>query len=362
MRSVRRWGGGAVVILIVLGLAAGEAAAQGKPLQKVRFLFAGAARYVAFAPTTVAKYLGFFEEEGLDVDILGVAGSAAALQQLVAGQVEFAAPSPEPVITGREKGLKAKYVYLMYRKNIYSVAVPADGPLKGWADLKGKTLGVQSLASGAVPMVKAMLQSAGMRSDDVTFVAVGQGAQAATVLKTGKVDGLALWDAEYATSETLGLKFRFLTTPEAQRLFSNGIVVREDYLRQHPEVIVGAGRAQAKGTVFVLENPELAVRIHWKVFPESKPTGVDEAKAIQDQLHILKARLANFDFKPEDKLRKWGYMFPEEWQAFVDFMLSEHMISTKIPASDLYTNQFIDQMNQFDAGKIRELARTYKLK
>jgi len=70
-----------------------------------------------------------------------------------------------------------------------------ESPIRKDVDLKGKAIGVGSLASSAVGYMKALVAEAGLDPNkDVTFLPVGMGAQAAMALKMGKVDLISLVD------------------------------------------------------------------------------------------------------------------------------------------------------------------------
>ena len=97
------------------------------------------------------------------------------MQQLAAGNLQIVSLGPEEIVIGREKGVKIKGFYVQARETIYRLVVPADSPLQKVADLKGKTIGVPSLASGSVPFAKALVASVGIDPEkDVKILAVGR--------------------------------------------------------------------------------------------------------------------------------------------------------------------------------------------
>ncbi len=55
-------------------------------------------------------------------------------------------------------------------------------------------------------------------------------------------------------------------------------------IRDNPKMVVGMCRGIAKAVHFGLHNPDAAVRIHWKLYPQSKPQGSDEAKLLRVDL------------------------------------------------------------------------------
>jgi NitT/TauT family transport system substrate-binding protein len=353
-------------MLSAMGLAAVGAAAprlawaQAKPLRKVTFVFPVGAMPSRYAPWIAAQDLGFFAEEGLDAQFLNSAGGLIAIQQVASGQAEFALSPTDGVITARARATPVRYFYNWQTHVIFSVAVPADGPIRGVADLKGKQIGVQGMGSAAVPYAKAVVRSAGLDpAGDVTLIAVGIAAQAATALQQKRVDALALWDTEYAAMELLGFKFRFFGHPRLQDLPGGGLLARDDYLQANPDVIRGFGRAFARGNVFCFENPEAAVKIYWRNYPQAKPRGKDDAAALREAVHVFRAAMKNLtrDDKPD---KRWGHFAEAEVQRYIDFLLAEKVIEARLPARDIYTNDFVDHFNSFDAAKVREMARGYR--
>ncbi len=353
-------------VLGAMGLAAVGAAAprlvraQAKPLRKVTFVFPIGAMPSRYAPWIAAQNLGFFAEEGLDVQFLNTAGSLISIQQVASGQAEFGLSPSDGLIAIRAKGTPVRYFYNWQTHVIFSLAVPAESPIRSVAELKGKQIGVQGMGSAAVPYAKAVVRSGDLDpASDVTLIAVGIAAQAATTLQQKRVDALALWDTEYAAMELLGLKFRFFGHPKLQNLTGGGLLARDDYIQANPDVIRGFGRAFARGNVFCFENPEAAIKIYWKNFPQAKPKGKDEATAMREAVHVFRAAMKNLT--RDDKAdKRWGHFAEAEVQQYIDFLLAEKVIEARLPARDVYTNDFVDHYNSFDAAKVREMARAYR--
>src|SRR5499426_3661736 len=140
---------------LVLAVVAGVGAAQDKPVRKVVFALTTKDISVGHAAhSSLPQALGYWKQEGLDVTVTSVEGSAAGMQQLAAGNLQIVSLGPEEIVIGREKGIKIKGFYVQARETIYRLVVPSDSPLQKVADLKGKTIGVPSLASGSVPFAK----------------------------------------------------------------------------------------------------------------------------------------------------------------------------------------------------------------
>src|SRR5438270_4967751 len=98
----------------------------------------------SFAPFAVAKYMGYFKEEGFDVSYVTVRGSNEAAMQISTGGADVAAASPVDEVIGLQPGkdLNTKFIYDLYYRNIWQLAVPEDSPIRQVTDLKGKKLAV----------------------------------------------------------------------------------------------------------------------------------------------------------------------------------------------------------------------------
>ena len=328
---------------------------------KVVYLLTSATPDVAQAPhSSVPVALGYWKDAGLDVQVQPFSGSTGAVQLVLAGSANLTMATVEPLIIGRQKGAKIVAIYNHVRAPIYTIAVPADSPVTGLKQLKGKTIGVLSLSSGAVPFAKAMLRGEGFDPEkDVNWVAIGQGAQAAHAVLTKRVDALAYWDWGYAVMENHGAKFRHFTSDATAGILSLALVANEDWIKANPDVAAKVAQGIAKGALFTLTNPEAAVRVHWKTYPGSKPTGVPEDKALAEAIHVLKARAEKYRVDNR-QVPRWGAFTRDEWVRTQDFLHENGMIPTKADVSEYYSEALLSRINDFDAAKVIEQAKTYK--
>src|SRR6185369_17020766 len=98
----------------------------------------------AAAPYAIATKLGWYRDAGIKVEIVPLPGSTDCVKSVATKDIHYALPSIEPVAIIRQQGIKIKNYYTAYQGNIYGIAVPEDSPIKTFADLKGKKIGVTS--------------------------------------------------------------------------------------------------------------------------------------------------------------------------------------------------------------------------
>jgi NitT/TauT family transport system substrate-binding protein len=314
----------------------------------------------AAAPFAIAIKMGWFKKDGIDVELIPLAGSADCTKTVVTREILFALPSVEPLAAARAQGVKAKIFYTAYQGNIYGIAVAQDSPVQKIADLKGKTIGVISMGSAGVPVAKALVAAAGLDPDkDVTIVSAGEGAQTAAMVRAKQVDALSQYDTQYAMVDNAGVKLRLLETKEIDRYPSNGFLALEETLKSRRKEAVAVARGYAMGTVFAIANPEAAVRILYEVFPQTKPTGKDEATAVRDDTKVIQARIANWKLDKAG-VKRWGENSEANYQAYADFLVKWHIVKDKVAGKDLITNELLDEVNKFDPAKVAAEAKAWK--
>jgi NitT/TauT family transport system substrate-binding protein len=311
-------------------------------------------------PFAIATKLGWFAKDGIKVELMPLPGSTDCVKFVATGDIQYALPSIEPLAIIRAQGVKAKTFYTAYQGYIYGIAVPQDSPIKRFADLKGKSIGVIAMGSAGMIVARALAASAGLNPEtDIRVVVAGEGAQTAALLRTGQVDALSQFDTQYAMVENAGIKLRLLPNPEIERFPSNGLVALEETLKSHRREAVALARGYAKGQLFAIANPEAAVRILWEVYPQSKPTGKDEATALRDDVKVLEARIKSWRLE-SGGVSKWGESSERNYAAYIEFLHKWGIVKDKVPARDLITNDLVAEINDFDPAKITAEAKAYK--
>jgi NitT/TauT family transport system substrate-binding protein len=349
----------AVGLFAALGIAA-AGSAEAQTLVRVGWC----ARTVssAAAPFAIATKMGWYGQAGIKVELVALPGSTDCVKSVATRDIPYSLPSIEPLAIIRPQGVKMKNFYTAYQGNIYGIAVPDESPIKTFADLRGKRIGVTSMASAGVIIARALAAMNGMNPDrDISIVVAGEAAQTAALLRSGQVDALSQFDTQYALTENAGAKLRMLDTSAIKRFPSNGFVALEETLQNKRAEAVAVTRGYAMGTLFAINNPEAAIRILWEVFPQTKATGKDEATALRDDIKTLEARAQNWRLEAGG-VTKWGENSAENYAGYVDFLVKNNVLKEKADVNDLITNDLIADINKFDVNEIVTMAKAYKMK
>lgn len=136
---------------------------------------------------------GYFEEEGIDLEMLLGQGSSAQLPSLSSGSIEFMLSSPTTPLLATTQGLDLKIVagYGKNRSEIVedSVAVlTAEGSdIESAKDLEGKVVAINALGSIGDIGIREAIELDGGDPDKVTFVQLGFN-EVAAQLESGEID------------------------------------------------------------------------------------------------------------------------------------------------------------------------------
>ena len=312
----------------------------------------------AAAPFAIAMKKGWYGK--LKVQLVPVPGSTDCVKLVATGDLPWSLPSIEPIPAARQQGVKAKIFYTAYQGNIYGLAVPKESAIQSVKDLKGKKIGVASMGSGGVPVARGILAMNGLNPDkDAQIVVVGEAAQAAALIRSGQVQALSLYDTQYALVENAGQPVRMLDSGPVARFPSNGFFALEETVRKNRGQAVALTKGYAMGTVFAVANPEAAVKIVYEIYPQTKPSGKTDEQALRDDVKTLLARAEHWKLEAGGVTR-WGESSVKDFDAYEDFLVRWKVIEQKVPATDVVSNELIDEVNRFDAAAVAAQARAWK--
>jgi NitT/TauT family transport system substrate-binding protein len=303
----------------------------------------------------------FYKDEGCKIEIVNLGGAAQSIQALLAGHVDTTAVSPPAFLNlvAKNPGIDMFFPYIWLRQVHWSVIVKPDSPLRELKELRGKTIGIRNQGDTGYIGARAMVKELGMNPDkDVEWVPIGEGGPAGQALHNDRVAAMAYWDGGISRIENAGFKVRHLpNTAGTKRLFGNGYAVRKSTFNEKKDLFTHFFRAMAKGTVFAHTNVELGVKLHWEIYPESKPKGKSDEESMREALNILNNRKDKWFPGEWDADKRFGAQSEDQWKAQVEFVDLEDKIKDVKP---FFTTEIIDEVNKFDREKIAKMAREMK--
>lgn len=354
----------ATLAALALLLSCPAAQAQAKPLKPVTIALGTQVVNVTYPWLTLPIALGYWKDEGYDVKIVTTGGSLQGIQQMVAGGVDFAQVNSTGLIQANTENNVAVRGLMGTGVIDWGVGVPQDSPVKTVADLKGKKIGIFSLGTGGMPLLKGYLRANGVNPDtEVQIIATGAGAPALEAMRTGRVQALMFWGSALTGFQNAGAKMRVLFDPAWRSLPDFTFATMQKTIDADPAMVEAIARGAAKATLFAQTDPECTRQIHWKHFPGGKPTGTDEATLAKWDLALLQTQLETMaDAQAMNGGKLIGAMSPAAYGRMQDVMLKDGLIKRTLPPeSMLYLKPgFVEAINRFDHNAVVEAAKACK--
>jgi NitT/TauT family transport system substrate-binding protein len=220
-----------------------------------------------FAGYYVAKDKGFYEEEGLDVEIKPGGPDIAPEQVIAGGGADVIVDWMGGALAARDKGVGLINIAQPFKKAGMELVCPKDGPVKTEADFKGKTLGVWFFGN-EYPFY-AWMNKIGMPTeggpDGVTVLKQSFDVQPLIQKQADCISVMTyneywqLIDAGYKPEDLIVFNY----TEMGNDLLEDGLYVLEDKLKDpaFEEKMVKFVRASMKGWKYATENPDEAADI-----------------------------------------------------------------------------------------------------
>jgi sulfonate transport system substrate-binding protein len=160
----------------------------------------GAEHSLVYLPWDVAKALGYFDAEGLDVTLIYTKGGTEAGLALMSGNVDYSGNAIDHAIAAADQGKSLVMISdFMDQPGLTLVTKPENkGKYPNAAALKGKTVGITSTGSATDVIAHWMAHRSGLARSDIKTVGVGGGATVMAAMQGGSVD-VALATDPYAT-------------------------------------------------------------------------------------------------------------------------------------------------------------------
>ncbi|MGJ9385862.1 ABC transporter substrate-binding protein [Salipaludibacillus sp. CF4.18] len=276
----------------------------------------------------VAQAEGYFEEEGLDVEI-SLPGESGADQVVASGQSDFGISAQETITEARIQDIPIVSIAAVIQHNTSGFASPADKNITSPADYAGKTYG-----GWGAPVEEAVIDSL-MRQEDADV-------EDLEIVNMGNTDFFTAierdvdfawiyyaWDGVQAELRDIDLNMQYLTDySEDLDYYTPVITTNESMIEENPETVEAFMAAVSKGYEYAIENPEEAADILIEAVPDL-------------DAELVQASQAWLSPKYQDDAEKWGIQDQEIWENYSNWMYENELIETELDAENAFTNDFL---------------------
>lgn len=251
-----------------------------------------------------ADRLGYFAEEGLELEILPGGPNVDGVASVASGRSNLGQVSSSPsLMLARSAGIPVKCVAAGYQQHPYTYFSLEKNPIRTPQDMIGKKIGTQ--ATGRI-LFRALLAKNGIPEDEVELVVIGSDM---APLMTGQVDAITGWKTNLNALSVLGDQRVDLTLWDAGiQLYANPFYTTDDVLAEHGDKVEAMIRAISRGWGWARENPEQAVDYLVERLPNLNRESELQAAPL----------VIGYSFNERTKEDGWGAMTGENWQAQID--------------------------------------------
>jgi putative hydroxymethylpyrimidine transport system substrate-binding protein len=273
---------------------------------------------------------GFFKQVGLDVKPEVPSDPSAPIKEVAAGRVDLAVSYEPEVLLAADRGLPVEAVASVVDSPLTSlISLPKAG-IASAADLQDKTVGTAGIPYQS-DYLDTILQTASLPSSAAKDVSVGLNLMPALI--GGRVDAIL---GGFRNIEGVDLRMRGLD-PRIVPVNQLGVptydelvlVARKSTVDDHPEAIRAFIEALARGTDHARAHAQEAANA---VLAAGKGLDPMQTRAEVDATLPLLA-------PPQG--RPYGYMDPNEWRAYAQWMAQHDLISGAPSPSDVITNELL---------------------
>ncbi|HJR91343.1 MAG TPA: ABC transporter substrate-binding protein [Acidimicrobiia bacterium] len=282
-----------------------------------------------FVGVYVAQELGFFADEGLDVEVRHSAGGGEHLQLLAAGEVDITTQDAAVLLQRRaDPGLPLVSIGLVGQRGQQAYVALAESGIESPQDWSGQSVGYKGTPP---PDVFAIMDAVGLDPDDVELINVGFDPRVLTerqvdvypVFKSNEPDTirgwgfeLNLWDAADYGVPTLGLAY----------------VATETEIAERPDVLGRFMRAAIRGIEHARDNREEAIDIVMRY--------VGEDGDADHQRFILDTELVDAvsDLTAANGL---AWQTAEQWEALQELLIEYEALAEPVEIDSVFTTEFL---------------------
>lgn len=204
---------------------------------------------VTMMPLAVAKERGYFQQEGLNVDLV-LMPAALTIKVLLSGDLDYATTVGSAVVAS-VRGIDVRVVMCFVDRPLFDLV--GNPAITSAADLKGRLVGISSRGGLIDVATRQMLKQSGVDPAQVTLLTVGGQSEMLVALKTGRILAGLLGPPQNFLAYREGLKNLGFAGAHI-RIPSTGVVAMREHLERTPERARRMLRALGRARGFAKEN------------------------------------------------------------------------------------------------------------
>ena len=282
----------------------------------------------------VAKELGYYDQNGLDVKIERGQGSGDTVKRVDLGTVDIGLADTGTLAVARANGAKVKVLAMIYSSSPNSIKTTEESGITSPKDLEGHTVGVPSGDAQRV-LWPAFALANGIDMEKVRLINVRPGSKTSALI-SNSVDAVFDWRVGNYGYWKAGLTpDKLVIIPWADfgiNPYGNALMASEKTIEENPDMIRRFLDATMKAWNWSLSNPDEAISILTKNVPAVKEEN-GLVRFVQDVRGLL-----DLDMIRSTRL---GWIDSARMEESVGYINKYFDVSNPITAAEMYTNEFL---------------------
>ena len=322
--------GVSIVVLVLLAGFAGVGVSRAASVDKIKFPYSPMSWNSL--PWWMAKEAGYFEKNGLDVELFYEGASSVIVQAMLAGEANFAGLAGPAVVSNVING--GDVIQIAAVVKTFTIPMFSAANIKDVGQLKGQKVAVSRFGSISHIAAQNIFQKAGVTG--ATVIQSGGTPESAAMLMSGAVAAAMVPPPQSIVLKEKG--FRELVSVKQFRewnipVVENGIAARRGFLEKNPGTAKRLIRAAFQAIKTISDNKELAIKTL------AKYTKISDEKVLQE----------SYRFSVE-ALSREGFMPPEAFAALVEQLVNQKAIdeaaSKKLPLTAYFDNRYVNELEK----------------
>ncbi|WP_420000010.1 ABC transporter substrate-binding protein [Streptomyces boninensis] len=289
----------------------------------------------------VADQLGYFKEQGIDVEAINTGTSSTdALRMVGKGRADFGFADLPTLVTARSHEVPVTALAAVNQTSPLAMCtVKNKNRLKSVGDLKGLTSGIHAAGSTFI-FYQALLKANGLDRGDLTEASVNPPYE--NFLLKGKVDTVPCYiDAEVPHLEDIaggkGSLDVLLGSEHGYQAYGSGLFTSDEMVKKHPDLVQRFTNAYLKAFEYVVDHPDKSAAMIAKSSPQTQPL----APLFRRQ---LQADIDHTFTSATTEKHGLGAMDERVWRTTISTLADQELLKNSTPATkDVYNPSFVEK-------------------
>jgi NitT/TauT family transport system substrate-binding protein len=218
-------------------------------------LILGHSTWVGYGPFYIAQANGYFEEEGIDLELQVMENTPIKMGALMAGQIDLVASTADEFPTYMKPDIPLHYFLAVDNSN-GGDGVVSRTDITTVDGLRGRTVAFEE-GSVSQFFINALLREAGMTQDDIEMVNM-TATDAGVAFTANQVDAAVTWEPHLSQGSATDHGHLLVDSSQKPGLIVDVVAARRDTVEEHRGELEALVRAWQRALDFLASNPDEA--------------------------------------------------------------------------------------------------------